>query len=412
MSNITISSYGTYSTYTLASPLSNGQNITFANNGGEVGGGLTLINLKNDEGAFNTGTTSNGSYYANIGSGRILNFQPSTYGVGGDQITIQVITNLFAELLPGGTANPDTNPDYTSLASDVATASRDDNQILIAPNGSVTTTLPEVDFPLTLDAAQQQVLREIEQALFGTAAAADHATVDFAFAHRENPNQNGTFLIDAVVSVQNAAINPCFAAGTRILTTNGEIPVEDLTLAHTLITHDGEEQKIIWIGRRTIDLATHPRPETVRPVIIEPGALAENTPARRLTLSPDHALYLDGVLVPAKELLNWNTIRQDISATSITYYHIELGRHDIIFAEATPAESYLDTGHRGIFDNAESTILITHPALMQQRRTAESCAPLCLAGPQLAHIRQRIAARLSGQWSVASGQNWSLTTNY
>jgi len=386
MSNITITSSGSYSSYTLSQPLTNGQNITFANNGGEIAGGLILTD--NPQGsAFNTGTTTSGSYYANIGGGKILNFQPAYMGAGGDLITIQIVRDLFAELFPSGTANPD----YAALVDDITTAAHNDSQLFVEPSGSIELS-PGTHF--TLDSAQQQVILEVEQALFGTAAAADGATVDFAFALRQNPNSNTPF-VDAVISTQNEPINPCFAAGTRILTRNGEIPVEALETGDTIITHDGEEHPIIWIGRRTIDLTTHPRPETVRPVLIEPGALAENTPARRLTLSPDHALYLEGVLVPAKELLNWNSIRQDTSATSITYYHLELARHTIIFAEATPAETYLDTGHRGAFDNAETTV-VAHPALMQQRRTTESCAPLCLAGPQHAHIRQRIAARLVG----------------
>lgn len=72
-----------------------------------------------------------------------------------------------------------------------------------------------------------------------------------------------------------------------------------------------------------------------------------------------------------------------------------ISRHDVIFAEGVPAESYLDTGHRGIFDNAEAAI-IAHPALMQQRREREGCAPLCLGGPVLEAIRQRLASRQVG----------------
>ena len=129
--------------------------------------------------------------------------------------------------------------------------------------------------------------------------------------------------------------------------------------------------------------------------MIAPDALADGVPARRLAVSPDHGVFLDGVLVPAKELLNWTTIRQDHTATQVAYYHLELARHDIIFAEGAPVESYLDTGHRGVFDNAGNA-LIAHPAVMQQRREAEGCAPLCLGGPLLADIRHRIACRQAG----------------
>ena len=36
---------------------------------------------------------------------------------------------------------------------------------------------------------------------------------------------------------------------------------------------------------------------------------------------------------------------------SIEYFHVELDRHDVLFAEGLAAESYLDTGNRGLFAN-------------------------------------------------------------
>src|ERR1700692_2070732 len=113
MANVTITSGGTYSTYTLSAPLTNGQNIDFSNNGGTANGVLILTD--NGQGsAFNlttlyTSGTITG-YGANIG-GNIPNFEPVTQGVGGDQVTIQVVKDLFSELLVGGTAHAD----YMSL---------------------------------------------------------------------------------------------------------------------------------------------------------------------------------------------------------------------------------------------------------------------------------------------------------
>jgi hypothetical protein len=306
-------------------------------------------------------------------------------GVGGDAVTIQVVRDLFAELFVGGTANAD----YINLADDLQTAAQSGNQMLILPDGSIDLT-PGTHF--TLDAAQQAVVADIGVALFGTAPASDGVTLDIAFDDRSNPNSNTPF-VDAIVTGMNATVNPCFAAGTRILTVRGDIAVEALRVGDVVITHAGEEQPIVWIGQRAVEIAAHPRPATVRPVVIEPGALGAGVPVRRLVVSPDHGLFLDGVLVPAKELLNWTTIRQDHAVGRVVYYHLELARHDVVFAEGMPAESYLDTGHRGVFDNAEEEPVLSHPAWMQQRREAESCAPLCLGGPALDAIRHRIAAR-------------------
>ena len=377
--------------YTLAQslPFTNANLVTL-NNDGTIGGGLILMD--NAQGsAFDITSATHGTsttYYASLG-GRILNFEPGKYaGITGDQITLTAIPNLLAQLFQHGTANAD----FQSLVNDLDEAALSGGQIEILPSGTVD-SLSFVN-PFTLDAAQDHAIAEIGAALFGTAAGADGATLDFSFGLFQNPNNN-TKILDAFLTT-NATVNPCFAAGTRILTVHGEIAVEDLAAGVILINQRGEEQPITWIGRRVVNIASHPRPETVRPIIIESGALADGVPARRLVLSPDHALFLDGVLVPAKELLNWTNIRPDQAATQITYFHIELGCHDVIFAEAAPCESYLDTGHRGVFDNAEPARIIAHPALMQQRRATESCAPLCLAGPALAAIRQRIASRQVG----------------
>ena len=390
MTNETITSSGAYSTITLSSTLSNGENVEFLNNGGTEAGVLILTD--NPQGSafniitYNSGGTITG-YGANIG-GQIMDFAPGHYGLTGDQVTIQAVKDLFAELFVGGT----TNTDYINLVNDITTAAENGSQFLILPNGTVETT---VETFFTLDTAQKLVIGEVATALFGTHAAAAGATLDISFSDaRLDPNSNSHF-IDAVFTTENTTVNPCFAAGTRILTPEGEVAVETLQPGDLVLTQNGEEQPIIWAGQRRLNLATHPNPASVRPIIIEAGALADHVPARRLILSPDHALLIDGVLVPAKDLLNWSTVRQDQSLSEITYHHLELATHGIIFAENTPAETFLDTGHRNVFDNAPSNV-VTHPATMQHRRATQSCAPLCTSGPTLANIRHRIATRQIG----------------
>jgi hypothetical protein len=383
MTDITIASYGTY---TSSQPLSNGTNIEFLNDAGDNG---VVIFTRGAIGVSVTGSPGSYTSSAYFG-GTILNFLPGAYaGITGDQTTIQVFESLFNAMDVATTAASD-NADFDGH---MTLAAQSGDQILIV-DGTVQVS---VDTPFTLTANEAQIIDDIAIGLFGTAA--NTATLDLAFAMRTNPNSNHPFIdgvFTAVTPVNEINTNPCFAAGTRILTTRGDISVEDLAIGDLLITADGEEQPIIWIGiRRVENIGSYRRPEAVRPIIIEAGALGDNMPARGLVVSPDHALYFDGVLVPAKELVNWNSIRQDHRVNNITYYHLELPRHGIIFAESTPAESYLDTGHRGAFDNDDS-IIVDHPAAMQLRRDTQACAPICYSGPELDAIRARIAARQIG----------------
>lgn len=202
-------------------------------------------------------------------------------------------------------------------------------------------------------------------------------------------------------------ITTCFTPGTRILTETGEVAVEHLAVGDTAILYDGTAAPIIFIGHRRLDLRRHPKPETVCPVRIAAGALADGIPCRDLVVSPDHALLLDGVLVQAKDLVDGIVITQDLSAPAIRYYHVELPTHGILLAEGAPAESYLDTGHRSLFDNTEG-VAILHPNLMQIRRDAESVAPLCTGGETLAAIRARLHARkLAAGLSI--GVDWHIS---
>lgn len=188
----------------------------------------------------------------------------------------------------------------------------------------------------------------------------------------------------------------CFAAGTRILTRSGAVSVENLREGDEVVLHRGGTAPIKWIGHRHIDAAKHPKPETVWPVLIEAGAILDGVPHRDLLVSPNHAFLLDGHLVPAKTLINGTTIRQ-IERKKVTYYHIELPEHAVLYAEGMPAESYLDSGNRSFFENAGIAISL-HPdfsttAPAQQDRAAQSCAPFIEAGPVVEQIRARILAR-------------------
>ena len=200
---------------------------------------------------------------------------------------------------------------------------------------------------------------------------------------------------------------PCFAAGTRIRTDAGDIAVEHLKLGDRIVTRDGPPQPITWIGHRHVRPARHPHPQQVRPVRIEAHAFGPNEPQAALHLSPDHAIFAEGVLIPVKHLINGVTVRQ-VDVESVTYFHIELPEHAVILAEGLPAESYLDTGDRSSF--AEAPVTALHPAFGSERQDVAlimdvvGYAPLRIIGPEVERVRARLAARLPTSTPAAAAR--------
>ena len=196
----------------------------------------------------------------------------------------------------------------------------------------------------------------------------------------------GVALADAVA--QNNP--PCFVAGTAIMTPAGPVPVEHLAPGDAVVTRFAGVARIRWTGRRRLAPGRHRDPEAAFPVRILRDAVADGVPVRDLLLSPDHAVFLGGVLIPVKYLLNGVTIFQDRGFASVEYWHVELARHDVLLAEALPAETYLDTGNRAAFEQA-GTALSLHPRFAPNTWEADACARLCGAGAPVAQVRAALA---------------------
>jgi hypothetical protein len=159
-----------------------------------------------------------------------------------------------------------------------------------------------------------------------------------------------------------------------------------------------------WIGHRRLDLRRHPEPAAVQPVRILAHAFAQGQPRRDVLLSPDHALLFDGMLIPARLLMNSMMIRQERNWRTISYFHVELDTHDVLLAEGLAVESYLDTGNRGMFENAGLPLTL-HPFARagneQARREAESCAPLVVDAERVVRVWRKLAERARALGHIA-----------
>ncbi len=184
---------------------------------------------------------------------------------------------------------------------------------------------------------------------------------------------------------------PCFALGTRIATPQGEVAVEALAAGMQVRLARGGVSEIVWVGHRRVDCRHHPRPEEVWPVRVAAGAFGRGMPVRDLLLSPDHAVFAGGVLIPVRHLVNGRTVRQE-KTDSITYFHVELAAHDVLLAEGLACESYLDTGNRAAFANGGGAMML-HADFARRAWAEGSCAKLVEAGPEVAAARARLLAR-------------------
>ena len=205
-------------------------------------------------------------------------------------------------------------------------------------------------------------------------------------------------------SASITTVAPCYLGGTRIETDRGMVAVERLAIGDMIrVVGDAAFLPVVWIGRRRVDTRRHRDPALVLPIRIKASAFADAVPVRDLLVSPDHAIFTDGVLVPARLLVNGVSIAADDGIASAHYFHVELDRHAIMFAEGLPAESYLDGGNRAMFANASApTVLHGDFAAPPACRARSSCAPFVVDAALVRPIWMRLAERAGSVAPIAA----------
>jgi hypothetical protein len=142
----------------------------------------------------------------------------------------------------------------------------------------------------------------------------------------------------------------CFGGDTGILTDMGYIAADELEVGDLIQTVDDGLQPVRWIGKRKLGemvLDAYPK---LRPIRICAGALGQGLPEEPVWVSPQHRVLVRGkvaekmfgeseVLVAAKQLVLLDGIDIDFDVDEITYVHILLDEHQIVFAEGAEMES-------------------------------------------------------------------------
>lgn len=169
----------------------------------------------------------------------------------------------------------------------------------------------------------------------------------------------------------------CFTPGTRISTPRGPVPVEALRIGDLVQTKDNGAQPIEWIGSRHMTGARLFAMPRLRPVRIRAGALGIKRPDQELLVSPEHRMLISGavardlfntseVLVAAKDLIDGRLVMTDTQARSVTYIHLLLPGHNVIWANGVETESFhpANTVLDSIADHDRSGLLKLHPDLV------------------------------------------------
>ena len=119
-----------------------------------------------------------------------------------------------------------------------------------------------------------------------------------------------------------------FMKGTKLLTSRGYVPVEDLNIGDMVMTSNFRNR-----NRRFMPILFVHYRHASNYVVFKKGALGNNKPIAPLYVSPTHRITSD----TARTFVNKRTIFRGNAPTN--FYQIELGTHRMIVAEGVKAES-------------------------------------------------------------------------
>ncbi len=144
----------------------------------------------------------------------------------------------------------------------------------------------------------------------------------------------------------------CIARGTLITTDRGDVPIETLKSGCKVLTQDNGFQELILTMSRIIESNGLRMNAKLYPIRITAGAFGSGLPKRDLIVSRQHRMVVKSnigkrmfgsttVLVAAIRLTKLPGIYIESTVESVEYFHLIFEKHEVIFAEGAPTESFL-----------------------------------------------------------------------
>lgn len=166
----------------------------------------------------------------------------------------------------------------------------------------------------------------------------------------ESNGDNGVKDIRDTWSADGVTTIACFADGTMIETSRGQVAIEYLKVGDLVKTLDRGMQPLRWIGSRHLNAATLECNPKLRPIRIDAGVLGHGLPTTDLVVSRQHRMLVSSkitqrmfdqaeVLLPAIRLVGLGGIDVADDVSDVTYYHMMFDQHEVVFANAAPSES-------------------------------------------------------------------------
>ena len=143
----------------------------------------------------------------------------------------------------------------------------------------------------------------------------------------------------------------CFTPDTFLATPAGPRRIQSLQQGDRVLTRDNGAQEILWTGHRRMTGARLYAMPHLRPIRFRRDALGLDRPDLDLVVSPQHRMLVSGaaaqalfntpeVLVAAENLINDRSITVDFTLREVTYIHVLLGQHNVIWANGLQTESF------------------------------------------------------------------------